>query len=367
MKVLNCLFAVSLAQTESVFCRDKFLKCPQYKQSCSASSRLQNMCQKTCNTCTKLEARSTFGFKECTDDYAVCDNITKEQCTNDSIKVGCRKTCGTCQVSIKPVENEQCQDASWCGGIFSGHCQEPEFVATKAKYGAHCPIECKKPECEFAWGARMNESKKDTDGCRDISKVCVELIETVPGICQSKENTMTHYCQQSCGRCDVIVADEIEPLKCVDFRSNCDRQNLLEKKLGLPIKECTPTRPDESILIKQRKLTFQNLCRKTCGLCDDVIFGRKEANTYHDPLCGSVHTPDCAHLAPICASQPLRCVYGCTLCKKRTDIVDLLIPEKERTVCKDKKKTCPKWRCKQPKYGHIMKKYCAKTCGACQQ
>ena len=41
----------------------------------------------------------------------------------------------------------------------------------------------------------MNESKKDTDGCKDISNICVELIETVPGICQSKESTMTHYCQ----------------------------------------------------------------------------------------------------------------------------------------------------------------------------
>merc|ERR1719159_1532707 len=49
---------------------------------------------------------------------------------------------------------------------------------------------------------------------------------------------MTHFCQKSCDRCDVIVGDSesIEKLECVDYRSNCDTQRLLEKTLKLPIK-----------------------------------------------------------------------------------------------------------------------------------
>ena len=41
----------------------------------------------------------------------------------------------------------------------------------------------------------MDLSKKDTDGCQDVSKICLELIETVPGICDAKQSLMTHFCQ----------------------------------------------------------------------------------------------------------------------------------------------------------------------------
>ena len=84
--------------------------------------------------------------------------------------------------------------------------------------------------------------------------------------------------QKSCNRCDVIVGDSesIEKLECVDYRSNCDTQSLLEKKLKLPIRDCILPGPNEPLLVKQRKLRYQGLCRKTCDQCNDVIFKGNE-------------------------------------------------------------------------------------------
>jgi len=361
------LLAFGLQANASNSCQDKFVKCPDFASSCDLSVKLQDLCPKTCGTCSELSARSSMSFEECKDDYAVCDNISQSQCSDNSIRAACRETCNSCNDKIRQEDNT-CQEASWCQNIFRGHCMEPTMADEKARYGKYCPIQCQHPSCAFEWGAKMDSTKKDIDGCQDVSKICLELVETVPGICNAKQSLMTHFCQKTCNRCGVIVADteQIEKLECQDFRTNCNQQNLLEKKLGLPIKECQPPSQNEPLLVKQRKLKFQGLCRKTCNQCDDVIFQGNEAEKpYHDPICGSVYAPDCKHLEPICKSEPFRCVFGCTLCKKPRDLLDLIIPNQYRKVCEDKKQTCPKWRCKNKKYAVWMKKYCAKTCGAC--
>ena len=143
-----------------------------------------------------------------------------------------------------------------------------------------------------------------------------------------------------------------------------------------------------------RKLRYQGFCRKTCGLCDDIIFeketkkeeiklgkfspprptpsrprvknfyrqvmGRSNSqflsveylkcmkgevfltNFYFyqflkvkiivwlsDPACGPTVTPDCQFLekSGICISEPMRCIYGCTLCKKPKDLLPLILPQ----------------------------------------
>jgi len=367
---LFVLIPATLAQLnrDNVFCKDNFLACPSYKKNCAVSSKLQDMCQKTCGTCTELSARSVMRLDECKDEWAVCETINPKQCTDDSVKAACRKKCNACEETIRPADNT-CHEPNWCATTFLGHCTEPEMAAAKAKYGKYCPIECKHPSCEFEWGAKMNGAKKDMDGCRDVSNICLELIETLPDMCGQHQALMTHFCQKSCNRCDVIVADvaSVTKLDCVDYQTNCDTQSLLEKALRLPIKDCAAPREDEPLLAKQRKLRYQGLCRKTCNQCDDVIFKSdvvESAPSKHDPICGDPIRPDCDQLEPICAAQPDRCPFGCTLCKKTPDLLELLIPKSAR--CVDKKKGCQKWRCGHKKYKNWMNKYCAKTCNSCE-
>lgn len=367
MKLFLLGFTSSLAQLDpnNVFCKDNFLSCPKFKGSCAVSTKMQNMCQKTCGTCTTLSSRSLITLNECKDEWAVCDTITTAQCTDKSIKAACRKTCNSCNVHIDQLDNK-CHEPSWCKTTFLGHCMEPEMASAKAKYGKYCPIQCQDPSCEFEWGAKMSGEKRDLDGCQDKSSVCVELMEAVPGICQDNDELMTHFCQKSCNRCDVIVGDSenIERLDCVDYRSNCDTQSLLEKTLKLPIKDCALPGPNEPLLVKQRKLRYQGLCRKTCNQCDDIIFkGNEPVESKHDPICGDPIRPNCTKLGPICATQPSKCPFGCTLCKKTPDLLELLIPKSAR--CTDKRKGCQKWRCKHKKYSSWMNKYCARTCQTC--
>ena len=48
-----------------------------------------------------------------------------------------------------------------------------------------------------------------------------------------------------------------------------------------------------------------------------------------DPACGPTVTPDCKFLekSGICLSEPMRCIYGCTLCKKPKDLLPLILPQ----------------------------------------
>ena len=48
-----------------------------------------------------------------------------------------------------------------------------------------------------------------------------------------------------------------------------------------------------------------------------------------DPACGPTVTPDCKFLekSGICTSEPMRCIYGCTLCKKPKDLLPLILPQ----------------------------------------
>ena len=53
----------------------------------------------------------------------------------------------------------------------------------------------------------MSGEKRDLDGCRDKSSVCVELMEAAPGICQDNDELMTHFCQVR-----NLTIFEVEPL-----------------------------------------------------------------------------------------------------------------------------------------------------------
>jgi len=363
----------------------------------------------------------------CKDKYPVCEFISKKQCEeNKSIQQSCRKTCKLCdkQLDIQLIYqgNPACEDKSWCKSLFNGSCLKLGKKAERQKFGKFCPIECKKPECAFEWeGGLVKHKINDAKDCKDLSKICIDLIDKVPTICRDESAVMTHYCQASCNKCDVVVAnDNIQKLECKDYSDNCATKNLFDQKLGRANEECNldPTvhhlKKEDLTPTQVRKLRYQGFCRKTCGLCDDIIFEKETKkeeiklgknltaprptpsrprvkNFYRqvmDPACGPTVTPDCNFLekSGICLSEPMRCIYGCTLCKKPKDLLPLILPQTEidefranlkkrrrpaprpapkQVECKDLQKTCPKWRCKNVKFQPIMAKHCKKTCGYC--
>jgi hypothetical protein len=237
---------------------------------------------------------------------------------------------------------------------------------------------------------------------QDVSEICEDLIDNVPTICQDESSVMTHYCQASCKKCDVIVAeDDIQKLECKDFSDSCQMKNLFDQKLGRANKECDldpavyHLEKEDLTPTQVRKIRYRGFCRKTCGLCDDIIFDKEEKpeESPFDPVCGPTVKPDCKFLekSGICFSEPMRCIYGCTLCKKPKDLLPLILPQTEidefraslkkqrrpaakpapkpapkKSICKDLQKTCPKWRCKNVKFRPIMAMHCKKTCGYCQ-
>merc|ERR1711976_961114 len=117
------------------------------------------------------------------------------------------------------------------------------------------------------------------DDCKDVSKICSDLIDKVPTICSDESSVMTRFCQASCNKCDVVVADnDIQKLECKDFSDNCAMKNLFDQKLGRANEEChlDPTvrflKKEDLTPTQVRKLRYQGFCRKTCGLCEDIIF-----------------------------------------------------------------------------------------------
>jgi hypothetical protein len=238
-------------------CADTFLECNKYKNSCHVE-KFQNMCPKTCGMCPEdlLSARSSMG---CEDEYEVCRFITFKQCKeNESIKKHCRKTCKSCNsAQLIYKGSASCAEKSWCKSLFNGNCLAIGRKEDRIRYGSHCPIECRKPECEFEWAGGLVEEKKDIDGCKDISNVCQDLMDTLPNICADQEKVMTQYCQKSCRKCDVIVADDdVNKLECKDYNSNCAMKNLFDQKLGRANSECIYD-PTESNAVQVRKLRYQ--------------------------------------------------------------------------------------------------------------
>jgi len=384
-------------------CKDSFLECYKYRSSCNVA-KFQKMCPQTCRTCPEdlLSARGSDGLI-CKDKYAFCQHISKQQCNeNDSIKQSCRKSCNLCDkdIGIQLIYKgtPACEDKSWCKSLFNGACLKLGKREERRKYGEYCPIECKKEECAFEWEGGLVEHKMAAnDDCKDVSKICNDLIDKVPTICSDESSVMTRFCQASCNKCDVVVADDdIQKLECKDFSDNCETKNLFDQKLGRANEECNldPTvrflKKEDLNPTQVRKLRYQGFCRKTCGLCDDIIFEKepKKEEIKIDPACGPTVTPDCKFLekSGICTSEPMRCIYGCTLCKKPKDLLPLILPQTEidefraslkkqrrpapkpaprKDECKDLQKTCPKWRCKNVKFQPIMAKHCKKTCGFC--
>jgi len=139
------------------------------------------------------------------------------------------------------------------------------------------------------------------------------------------------------------------------------------------------------IFIKWNALKLKKQFQAATLVTANVIFPNYSRS---DPACGPTVTPDCKFLekSGICTSEPMRCIYGCTLCKKPKDLLPLILPQTEidefraslkkqrrpapkpaprKDECKDLQKTCPKWRCKNVKFKPIMAKHCKKTCGFC--
>jgi len=396
--------AVGAKKAKQEECKDSFLECYKYKSSCNVA-KFQKMCPQTCRICPEdlLSARGSDGLM-CKDKYpAVCHHISKKQCKeNDSIKQACRQSCNLCDkdIGIQLIYKgtPACEDKSWCKSLFNGACLALGKREERRKYGEYCPIECRKEECAFEWEGGLVEHKIETNNdCKDISKICNDLIDKVPSICSDESSVMTRFCQASCKKCDIVVADDdVEKLECKDYSDNCATKNLFDQKLGRANEECNldPTvhhlKKEDLTPTQVRKLRYQGFCRKTCNLCDDIIFEKetKKEEIKIDPACGPTVTPDCKFLekSGICTSEPMRCIYGCTLCKKPKDLLPLILPQTEidefraslkkqrrpvpkpaprKNECKDLQKTCPKWRCKNVKFQPIMAKHCKKTCGFC--
>ena len=68
---------------------------------------------------------------------------------------------------------------------------------------------------------------------KDVSKICNDLIDKVPTICSDESSVMTRFCQASCNKCDIVVADDdVDKLECKDYSDNCATKNLFDQKLG---------------------------------------------------------------------------------------------------------------------------------------
>ena len=68
---------------------------------------------------------------------------------------------------------------------------------------------------------------------KDVSKICNDLIDKVPTICDDESSVMTRFCQASCNKCDIVVADDdVDKLECKDYSDNCATKNLFDQKLG---------------------------------------------------------------------------------------------------------------------------------------
>jgi len=126
-----------------------------------------------------------------------------------------------------------CEDKSWCKSLFNGACLALGKREERRKYGEYCPIECRKTECAFEWEGGLVEHKIDADeDCKDVSKICNDLIDKVPTICSDESSVMTRFCQASCKKCDIVVADDdIEKLECKDYSDNCETKKSFRSKI----------------------------------------------------------------------------------------------------------------------------------------
>merc|ERR1712227_121159 len=99
-----------------------------------------------------------------------------------------------------------CEDKSWCKSLFNGACLNLGKREERRKYGEYCPIECKKQECAFEWEGGLVEHKIDANNdCKDVSKICNDLIDKVPTICSDESSVMTRFCQASCNNVTLLL------------------------------------------------------------------------------------------------------------------------------------------------------------------